>query len=505
MARLLQWVRIFAFAVFIAAPVVVLLGWGAAQPYGAPFTPFPRLSEVLQPEPEGRAAVGRAVLDRSPVRRVAIAARSQLLYDGLGYAETETVLPGADGWLFYKPEFWGGRCYDESFFAPHLAFAGALTDVAEAAGIRLVLSVSPDKSTIYPEKLLPRTEAVWGCKPESSQAWRRVANLEAPRIVDHAPSLLAAKSADPGLLLYYPTDTHWTPYGAAIARRQLVAALSGRPEATLPPPTFRDAAFSRRRTDLLSLMLGIEREIAVPEPDAASEAQLASITRQIDLGSVVVVHDSFFDVVLRRYRELFPEATFVLIGQEIGSAIETADTLIFNSVERIFFDKLGSALLPGSGPGTALLAWNGEIGAAVLKRNQLAAQRCRFPNAEHSPVRLANLAPNEATWVATGPDPQLVTSVPTVASGAAPCLLVSIETSSPDTLEIFLPRRSASGPTFVAGRSIRIPLPPGEHVVRLALPSYLVGRSIRIDPGEWRPAAPTIVRRVAIGELARGD
>ena len=113
--------------------------------------------------------------------------------------------------------------------------------------------MSPDKSTIYPEALNSRSCAATGnAGREQSRHCDGSSSRRLPDLIDHADALLAEKARHPDIQLYYPTDTHWTHYGGAIALRQLLAALY--PDAHIPPPRM-SVWTTTPKMDLLRLLL----------------------------------------------------------------------------------------------------------------------------------------------------------------------------------------------------------------------------------------------------------
>ncbi len=80
---------------------------------------------------------------------------------------------------------------------------------------------------------------------------RRLYESELPALIDHAEPLLAEKASSPGVPLYFTADTHWTPYGGAIAVRQLMAVTY--PGMEIPPPQLSGATRTRK-TDLAAAL-----------------------------------------------------------------------------------------------------------------------------------------------------------------------------------------------------------------------------------------------------------
>src|SRR5579859_7115040 len=134
MLQTIKWLKIGLFALFLVLPLACVPLFAPLAPYGRPFAVFPAPRSLLS-EPAARAQLATAVLERSPLRKEAIIAENAVLYDGLGYIDTARVISGKNGWLFLKDEFWGGRCLAPADLEKDLAFADALQDVAEAAGL----------------------------------------------------------------------------------------------------------------------------------------------------------------------------------------------------------------------------------------------------------------------------------------------------------------------------------------------------------------------------------
>ena len=494
MSKIIKFLRVGAFVGFLWLPAICLPLLGAPPPYGRPFTPFPNALSVIATT-EGRATLSMALVERTIFRALAIEAEDSVLYRGLGYIDTPLLVSGVADWLFYKQQFWNGQCLVPENISVALAAADVLQDVAEAADIRLVLSVSPDKVTVYPEKLNPRARAYWHCRQESGAVWRTLARQIAPRIIDHAEPILRARQIDPDGEFFFHTDTHWTPLGASLARRQLVAALIGGTvdELPLPRPRLQPGAYLERPTDMADSMLLLGLPERVPQIDPAPEQALAARSATIDYGATALVTNSFYAAYRDQFAALFPRAQFLTLDLPLPEAVLAAsDTIIVNSVERVFFERLGS-----------VLAWNETLARTIVKRNEARAQACDWRDSDRPPVvALGNLVPDpDGSWWVTGPDPQMPIWVPSGAAGARPCLSVTIDAAAPDFLEIFLPRRDSdpASPAFEAGRSIRVALVPGVQDIRLVLPDYAAGRQVRIDPVSVAAAAHVL--RLSVGFL----
>lgn len=132
----------------------------------------------------------------------------QLFLTGVLGTGNEQVVPGRDGWLFYRPAV-------DSLTGP-----GFLEDARPALldlrrhlaerGIRMVVLPVPVKAAVHPEKLTARPVQA----PVRNAAWEgfvRFLEREGIAVLDLAP-------ARPSFLA---TDTHWTPDGMELAAKAL--------------------------------------------------------------------------------------------------------------------------------------------------------------------------------------------------------------------------------------------------------------------------------------------
>ncbi|MEZ5829666.1 MAG: hypothetical protein R3D05_00625 [Dongiaceae bacterium] len=451
-------IKITLFALVLASPVAALLLLGVADSYGRPQSRFPAVAKVLLGKKGRFDQFGDAVLERSIVRRLAIQLRNWAGYRVLGFVDNEYVVSGSGSWLFYRAEFLHGRCLDEAETAIRLRRLATLIDIGRATGIDMVTSVSPDKSTVYPEALSTFARSYWKCRLSSIDAFRRLIRREVPALIDHAEALLAEKARNPGVPLYYTTDTHWTPYGGAIALRQLLAALY--PDTRVPPPSLT-APLAPRRTDLSRLLLlQIEERASGVEP--LREEDLGPEIADRPASPTLIVGDSFYAIIASQLRDLFPRNTSIRLIREVtelDSDLMTADRLIINLVER--------SLLPGLNGG--VLDWRAPIPAAIVARNMRRIHMC------------AAFRPAESEVLNSSTDGQSHTiALRAIAPDRLPCLRMSVTARRPAVLQISLPN-SATG-AFEPGHDLKVQLEPGSQVVGFVLPSYVGGSHVQLQP-----------------------
>lgn len=132
----------------------------------------------------------------------------QLFLTGVLGTGNEQVVPGRDGWLFYRPavDSLTGPAFLEDARSALLELHRYLAD----RGIRMVVLPVPVKAAVHPEKLTSRPVR----PPVRNASWEdfvRFLEREGIAVLDLAP-------ARPQFLT---TDTHWTPDGMELAAKAL--------------------------------------------------------------------------------------------------------------------------------------------------------------------------------------------------------------------------------------------------------------------------------------------
>ncbi len=174
--------------------------------------------------------------DHLPFRNDLIRTFSIIQYKLLGCVESNRVVFGRDGWLFYQKESYFGSpmlTYKrmDRFKREELERAGSristLKKTLESAGCRFVLMIAPTKENIYPEYMpayIRRSEGK--SRTEQMIEYLRGKGIE---VVYPAEQVTASKNAGN---LYYKYDTHWNSLGGYAAAKALLKAL----DRDLPDP-----------------------------------------------------------------------------------------------------------------------------------------------------------------------------------------------------------------------------------------------------------------------------
>jgi hypothetical protein len=457
--------KIGLFALFLVAPVACLLLFGSVDSFGREQPDFPMLKQVLSAK--GRTQFGDAVLERSGAMKLAVKLYNWVGYRVVGFVATTLVISGKDDWLFYRPEFVDGACIDFDRVEVQFRQLRTLMDIAQASGLDMRVSISPNKSTIYPDSLHPLVRGYWRCRARNAAGLRRLFKKDVPGLIDHAEPLLAERTRHPGIPLYFTGDTHWTPYGGAIALRQLIAAIY--PDVDAPAPQLSGALITQKVDLASSLQWPVEEQVG--EVATLPQAILDQLNRKSAGLRTVILHDSFYNRIAPQVREVFPNAIIVRGGKDSAwyvAEIGAADRLIVNIVER----ELVRAIRDGK------LSWNAAIPAAVMARNVRLAEQC-------------------ASFEAIGGDVGGVIAIRSVAPRRLPCLRISLTARTSTIVEIALP--DASSGAFEPGHAIRYQVSPGSQTIGLILPDYTAGSRVRLE----RLGKQAAISKIEIREIGR--
>jgi len=484
--RAIALVGTVVFAAVIVLPLVALGALGGTAPYGGPLPAYPDTSALFIQNGAFLDRFGDATLARSPAKKVAISLRYRAELDLLHFVDTDQVISGTEGWLFYKGDFFG--CVQPARYAQMARQLDVMSRLAGASGVLLEFAVAPNKSTTYADKLGPLNWAYTHCAAANTQAFDSALARFAPTVVRNSISLAEGRRRYPEINLFYHTDTHWTPFSAALAFRQLLATLPGIDAAALPPPKLGQKRAVM--TDMYANMLIRTDLEAVTVLDPATEAKLPVLT----FHHPVFLGDSFYNMLKPTIAHSFPGVVQAHIddAKDYWIALQEADLIVASGVERYFLSRTLSGAMQ----------WESPFGRALVARNETAAAATcgGFKEIGTGDVTaLHNVEQRGADWAVTGDAPQLIFAVPPAGAGLARCLTIDYTAGRAVTMELFLPSAGAS--SFASGRSVQLPLTAGQGRIELRLPSGMDGPTIRLDPGE-RAADRLSIRMVALGTAA---
>ncbi len=236
-ARATHPLRDFVLA-FVFVVALLLTGLAALKTPAQPALEFENRMVTPWPPPKWNAAFTtsfeRAFGDRFGARNTLLQAHHLALLYGFDVSPATNVLLGRDDWLYFLGE--DGRSLDRHYRGmlpiSDAEIAAVVTELRRrqkflaALGIAYVVTIVPEKYTIYPEHLpswIVRTD-----RPTPLE--RLTAAISADgnvRFVDLRAPLLTAKLSR---RVYYMTDSHWNMQGAAVAYRAIMQEI----ESVLP-------------------------------------------------------------------------------------------------------------------------------------------------------------------------------------------------------------------------------------------------------------------------------
>jgi hypothetical protein len=266
------------------------------------------------------------------------------------------VIEGEDGWLYF-----GGdvinlcdpvRSVEETFEA-----LDRLARAVEQSGRRFVLTVAPDKATVYPDAL-PETYVGQECaEARRAEFWEALYDEPPTGYVDLRRDLEEAQRRT-GEPIYRRTDTHWADRGAAVYARELLRALD---PSLLASTSFQDdgpttwpgdlATMSGRPTEDEYTAVSVSRpgvrpvgrdDIALPEMSQAGPVTVTNETSGAPLfePATLLLGDSFSNSSRPLLGPMFRQVTVLhneyadIDAQATADALADADVVVLEIVER---------------------------------------------------------------------------------------------------------------------------------------------------------------------------
>jgi hypothetical protein len=133
------------------------------------------------------------------------------------------VIQGSDGWLYFGGDT-SNQCDPVRDVADTLARLDRLGRTIETSGRRFVVTVAPDKSTLYPDTL-PASYLGKDCaQARRAEFWDALRKSPPTGYLDLRGPLEAA-GRNGGIPVYRKSDTHWTPRGAVVFAQGLANVL----------------------------------------------------------------------------------------------------------------------------------------------------------------------------------------------------------------------------------------------------------------------------------------
>lgn len=301
-------------------------------------------------------------------------ARNSLIaaFNGLRYSLGDRVFPqvlvGKDGFMEYTAD---GNMNDyqnaDNSQGRLESISQKLTLLSQdlkTRGIILVVIVAPNKATIYSEKL-PDGLQKMNTQSRLDMFIEMTHGSDSSIVLDIRPPLQQAQAEQK---LYFKTDSHWTPYGAYFAYREIMASL-GNSFADLHPHAESDFRFYETDpvTRELPRLMGVD---FLPEPNIAIEANFPtsayhqrfpplstfsmSWANDGQDKTLLMYHDSFGYAIMNFLKYDFKQAMYIRNNSEDESSSKVdwigtlqPDVVVIEIVERnlLYLDRLLSDIL----------------------------------------------------------------------------------------------------------------------------------------------------------------
>lgn len=282
------------------------------------------------------------------LRRVYSAARQYILKD----IYFDKVIVARDNWLVYSApgsmdDYQRSNLFSDEDLRAIQVNLDTTYDQLKAQGSTFLVVFPPDKNTIYPE-YVPGQVAVLGKQSRLDQVIAYEKQFGKATVVDLRPALLAEKKQRS---VYFSTDTHWNPYGALVATREMILALQSRFPALIPHElSDYDKPLGEQKSGDLAgnwLPSAVSEEWFGLEPKYPRQWVRFNISDQMPvivmtvntdskLPRAVIYHDSFMIWQYDFVADYFSKATFIWSYNVDLNYVkgEQADIVILECTER---------------------------------------------------------------------------------------------------------------------------------------------------------------------------
>jgi hypothetical protein len=257
-----------------------------------------------------------------------------------GYAQTggargthPVAVTGRDGWIFLQGEI-DNACDPPVDFATAVSRWERFLKIVRASGRKVVLLVAPEKSTIYPEQVAPKTLS-WKCaQPQKQRLWSEIEAAHSPNLIPLRQRLVELKRESP-VPIYEQAGSHWNDIGALELVRDAVDRMGGGIE--VEPSEVR--AGTRDYKSDISPFAGQGEQTKSGPARTIVRAQGAPVIG----GTTLFLHDSYGDAaepMLAPYAGHLLNFSFLAVKpREIVDLLRRSDNVIVETVERDFLNR----------------------------------------------------------------------------------------------------------------------------------------------------------------------
>lgn len=291
--------------------------------------------------------MGDYLADHFTLRGELVSAQSDL--KGLfGVSSKEDVVMGKDGWLYFDktmPDYMGETTLSDTQLQRLHRTADLMAEYVEGQGATFVLTIAPNKATIYPEYVPYYYPA--GSSPTPLCQINKVLKDESWYV-----DLTAALTDKKDTQLYHKRDSHWNNLGARIGYDALMTAAGGNAGAYADTPYTIESVWDGDLDKLLGNDYKDEQAVwqtaftyEYTSRYRSEEDVLITTACDNGEGHLVMFRDSFANALLPLLAEQYATATFsrALPYALDLTEIEDADTVIVEIVERNLTNLLAYA------------------------------------------------------------------------------------------------------------------------------------------------------------------
>ncbi len=246
----------------------------------------------------------------------------------LGDRVFPNALVGEDGWLFYTADrsiddFQLTNSYPDSELAEDQKRFDRLYVQLQQKGIKLVVLITPDKNSIYPQYMPGQIKKI-GDESRLDQFVNYMTKYGKTPVIDFRSDLIETSKTKQ---TFYKTDTHWNPLGGYIAYTKIMSALSQYyPELTSHPLSDYEVVQEGLVTFGIPWIMGmpdIKEESWALLPKFETGTNIRKITlsdgndvrfswnQNEQLPSILIYHDSFLDGVIPFLEPHFGQTTSI--------------------------------------------------------------------------------------------------------------------------------------------------------------------------------------------------
>lgn len=295
------------------------------------------------------AAVDSYLNDHAAFRNLFLSANAVLNLKLFGYADSQDVIRGKDGWYFFAG---GMSLYDalgtEPFYPDDVAWIGnqviRAADYYGKKGIPFLMMIPPNKEGVYREYMPGSYARVWeGNRPAQLEEYLG----EHSDITVLDPREYFNTNRD--YTWYYKTDTHWNFAGGYVGAQMIIEALGGTPvpvedvtvvyEEGTPGDLVNLFHLPEKYcSDLNAVVTGFGDDLAVEVEDVGGDKNILHMTTPgaPDPRRIAVIRDSFGTALMDKLPRYFEHVDFYHWQYFDYTMLEEnpPDAIVYEIVER---------------------------------------------------------------------------------------------------------------------------------------------------------------------------